>query len=188
MRTETREALELFVEKADRLDSLSFAESAAEVGFSWTLVNGETEEFKTTGPDSEQIDAFVLTLRFFMQDNDHISFRWLANSVLDDPGLSNNWKEEFRKARQKLNDYLDQLPPIQIVVASASAPTRREILDTFVYGDLSHTNPKRRTTLKQWMSRPSSLGLVKVVFVDTLRTMQDVIWHVAQRSRSELAK
>jgi hypothetical protein len=188
MRTETREALELFIEKAGRLQSLSFTESAEQAGFTWSLKQGETESFETTGPDSEQIDAFVLTFRFFVQNNEHSSFRWLANNVLDDPGLSNHWKQEFRRTRRRINDYLDQCPPIRVVVGGAPPPTRREIMETFVYGDLSHTNPSKRATLKEWIIRPSTLGLLKFEFIDTLRTVLDAIAYIAQLSKLELEK
>jgi len=186
MRTKTREALDLFIKKAEKLQSLSFTRSAIEAGFTWYLKEGETTKFETTGPNSEQIDAFVLTLRFFIQKNEHTSFQWLAENVLDDSGLSGDWKQEFKRYRKQFNDYLDQLPPIQVVVAGASSPTRRDILNTFVHGDLSHTNTNKREALESWIARPPSLELLKTEFINTLRVMLDIIVYVAESSNSEL--
>ena len=78
MRNETREALQLFVEKANKLKSLSFAESVRELKFKWSWTRGESARFEIIGPNREQIDAFILTFRFFIQDNEHTLSRRFA--------------------------------------------------------------------------------------------------------------
>jgi hypothetical protein len=69
---EAVETLTLFIEKVERLLSLSIVKTlghpASRLNFSWTAGSG-TLTLATTGPNSEQIDAFVLTMRLFMQDN-----------------------------------------------------------------------------------------------------------------------
>jgi len=69
--SEIRTALKLFNEKADKLRNSNFVKAAVEnsgVSLSWQ--EGEFFQITRTGPTEENVDAFVLTLRFFVQDND----------------------------------------------------------------------------------------------------------------------
>src|SRR5712691_6753028 len=87
MTEETRKALQLFIEKSDKLRSLGFLTAINELGFRWNTTKGE-EKLEITGPTQEQIEAFILTFRFFSHGNEHSSLRWLANHVVNDPDMS----------------------------------------------------------------------------------------------------
>ena len=93
MREQTKQALELFIEKADRLASSGYLDSIKKLNFKWQWEIEEGEKITIFGPDETQIQAFILTFRYFIQHNENCSFLWLANNVLDDPGLS----EKLRK-------------------------------------------------------------------------------------------
>lgn len=84
-------AFELFNEKAEELLSSTFLNTLLQVGNNYNLsVNWESGEeissFVRTGPSKDEIKAFVLDLRYFIQDNEKISFRNLkklySNSLL----------------------------------------------------------------------------------------------------------
>lgn len=89
-----KKQLELFNLKADKLNSLSFAKTVQDAKSGWTISSkrGEDGLFRVTserrGPDSESIDAFVLTLRMFLQNNDSCSIGNLqacySNALLPD--------------------------------------------------------------------------------------------------------
>lgn len=153
MKATTKEALELFVEKTNKLKSLSFTTEAqkAKLKVSWHNATGIMRS-ELTGPNVEQVDAFILTFRFFIQENEPCSFRWLAKNVLDDPGVSDHWKQEFSKARAGYNQYLDEYPSFPAIIEGEPLLTRREIMEMFVYGDLSHVNKKKRQELKKRIS------------------------------------
>jgi hypothetical protein len=72
------DGLNLFNEKAERLDKLSFVKTMFETKTGVSL-SGEAKEDGTfeinserSGPDEEAVDAFVLTFRFFIQDNEKV--------------------------------------------------------------------------------------------------------------------
>ena len=70
--------LELFNEKADKLLRSHFLKSAlTELRISYsmeTTPNGEVYKTEYHGPDSEATDAFVLTFRYFIQNNEKFPF------------------------------------------------------------------------------------------------------------------
>ena len=78
-------SLRLFNEKAEKLDRLSFVETIRKYnsGFSIKIRKREDDLYdliqERRGPLEEAIDAFVLTIRFFIQDNESISFKNIAS-------------------------------------------------------------------------------------------------------------
>jgi len=188
MRSETREALELFVEKADKLRSLTYLERAEEIRFSWAWKDDKGEELEIIGPDKEQVEAFVLTLRFFIQKKEHSSFRWLWNNVLDDPGLSDHWKQELERIRDKLNEYLDKPPKvIPLKIRGEATITCGEILHTFIYGDLAHVNADKRKKYKKWMSMPKlAQGILQTQCLQIMKNLYEAINYISTLSEQEL--
>lgn len=185
MNDETRKALQLFIEKSDKLRSLGFLTTINELSFHWNTTKGE-EKLEITGPTQEQIDAFVLTFRFFVQDNEHTSLRWLAMHVGDGPDMSEHWKREFSEVRKELNNILDSFPPIQVSIANYKPPTWRDVMDVFIYGDLSHANEKKREIFKSWMHHLPTKGLLTVQFVQIVSAVTAGLFHIAEITKEEL--
>jgi hypothetical protein len=150
-------ALRLFNEKADKLSRLSFMKKMLHpdsgITISFKAINEEgggivTQERR--GPEEEAIDAFVLTFRYFIQDNEHTSFRNMEKYYLDAP-IDPNLQQEFVKLRKEVNEYLDGKTNIN---SDGEDLTRRKIMEVFVYGGFSHANEDKRRLYKTWMSNP----------------------------------
>lgn len=101
-------------------------------------------------PDSENIDAIALTLRFFMQDNEPCSLSNLSK-IYERLPINIEIKEKFSQARTSLNTYLDSQSLIKYIFNFTSL-TNREILNTFMYGGLAHSQHKKR--YNEWMRSP----------------------------------
>jgi len=159
--------MEVFNEKADRLLNSRFSREIAELGLktriSWKKGGPIVVECK--GPDQESTDAFVLTLRFFIQDNEKTSFRKLAETYSSLP-LSKDLQKTFEQCRAQLNDCLDQYDPAMQIKVGDKILTRREILHGFVYGNLAHIT--QRSTYKSWTTNPVKLGFLQQEFRKTL--------------------
>jgi len=188
MRAETREALELFVEKADELMVSSFVRSLVEHGtqvtISWTAEE-PVLKIERSGPQQESIAAFVLTFRFFVVANEASSFRSLSQKVLDDPGLSENWKRNFAEAREDWNNYLDS--SVTWLSLNGQHPVRRNILFTFLYGGLAHANVAvTRQKFKLWQADPVFFPFAADEFQQVLMNPLDVIAQISQLSEHEL--
>jgi len=146
------EALKLFNEKAEKLAQLIFTETMFNQRTK-VEINYETGKgFKVLrkGPDSENIDAMALTLRFFMQNNEPCSLRNLSKIYIRLP-INKDIKEKFSQARNSINNYLDSQSLIKYIFNFKSL-SNRDILDTFMYGGLAHSKYKKK--YDKWMRSP----------------------------------
>src|SRR5262245_57956512 len=124
---EGRTALILFNEKAERLARSSFLKQLDETPLSLTLTFGvDDPEISSTAPGEDPVDAFVLTLRFFLQDKEPSSFRRLAD-VYETLPIPEALRKRFRTTRRNLNAFLDSLVAIGIVMqGNRVGPRRRD--------------------------------------------------------------
>jgi len=152
--------LELFNEKAEKLARLSFVETIFKYNSGVSIIINKRDDGlydltqERRGPLEEAIDAFVLTIRFFIQDNEPISLRRLAKTYEMAP-IEKKLKEEFILLKNQINKYLDSNLSIAININNnEEILTHREILNTIIYGGLSHTNPKKKKKYDFWMKSP----------------------------------
>jgi len=193
------EAFELFNEKVDKLTRLSFIKAMLEpdsgVTLSWKAVEsgGYEESHERRGPEEEAIEAFVHTFRYFIQDNEISSLRMMADHYRDAP-IDNSLKKEFADVRKQINDFLDGKSDFPIDY-NGEVLTRRRIMDTFVYGGLSHatdSNTKRISEKKKlydaWMGIPPFRPLIENEFVYTLANILDALVHIKSLNEKALAQ
>ncbi len=133
------ERLVLFNQKVDKLESLSFARDIAGSKFTMKGARGEGFVIERKGPKGEQFDAFILTLRLFMQDNDNISVRKIKESY-DILPISNDLKQQFNDSRDEFNKYLDQ--PSSLSHNNHNF-THREIIEIMLYGEYAHITKRK---------------------------------------------
>ncbi|MBI3413013.1 MAG: hypothetical protein HY051_02965 [Candidatus Aenigmarchaeota archaeon] len=109
-------ALKLFNEKAKKLEGLSFTKMLAEqkTGVTLSGKQGHPLTIERSGPGDEAIDAFVLTLRFFVQDNESISLRNFAHLYAGLP-VDQELIDNFNAARDALNSFLDNKPLVVVL-------------------------------------------------------------------------
>jgi hypothetical protein len=193
MLPKTRENLSLFVEKADSLRQKSFSQDALRDGLTVTLhMNTSGGGVQRNLPDQEQIESAIVTLRLFVQGNDAISLEKI-DKLLTDQGLSFEWKKYFRQKHNQLKTYLDNVPETGVELMgnpnSENCDNRnysnREIFDTFVYGEIAHTDSKHRPTYLIWRSLPI-YPLFEYVFISIVMDIVLLIGEIADRTRLEL--
>lgn len=161
------EALRLFNEKAERLANTNFVRQILEhkkISLRLDLERGKEVKISRTIPNREAIEAFVLTFRFFIQNNERCSFGNL-DGVYSNLPVSEEIKMQYRQARQTLNDYLNSKTPIKFGDEELS---RRKIVDIFVYGGLAHANPQKKQLYDKWMSIGIFSDFLEFEFVSTL--------------------
>ena len=139
--------LKLYIEKADKLRNSNFVKRAIEnSGVDLSMGIDKETVISRRGPDDENIEAFVLTFRFFIQDNESISLRKIKD-VFHSELATENEKSSFDDARNQLNIFLDGNTMFNI----NGNITRRKLMDIFIYGGLSHANPEKKTKYDSWM-------------------------------------
>lgn len=174
-------SLKLFNEKAEELLSSSFYKRMLEGGSGYSLsCNWETGEeitnFERTGPTKENIKAFLLDYRFFIQDNERSSFRNLKE-LYSSTLLSQKFEPRFDSARDALNNYLDSHSRFQIDY-NGEILIRRKIIDTFIYGGFAHANGDKEKLFKEWRSIPPFFPMIENEFVYCLAKITDVIAYI----------
>lgn len=179
-------ALELFVQKAEKLRNSGFRARIMQLGgihghTKWDVKTGFSESFE--GPTEEEIDAFILTFRFFIQDNEPISIKnmddLLGSLSVDIPAVEN-----FHKSRANLNQALDA--PIGMVIDGEKF-TRRNVLWTMIYGDLSHADPAHEERVKGWLSNPLTGMFIRMEFLTALMTCLSAIDVLARNVQKVIA-
>ena len=198
MDNEAQKTLELFVEKADRLEKYVRENHARNS----IVVNpgGLIGVFRHAGDEEWQIastlDGFLVTFRMFVQPRDRIALYSLVRDsqrqpILQKPellnlrGLSPGWNEKVERAYQLVDLTLSIAPPN--LMYNGEPITRRKILETFLYGDNVHVNAPDRETFNEWRRNSDSFGELKFEFVTILGFMFARIVEVAEACRHELS-
>lgn len=168
--------LELFNEKASKLGDSNFLKRAAsgqavrfKGGLGWPI------EVVGDGPDQENIDAFVLTFRFFIQNNELCSFANLAK-VYESASISDVHRTAFQVVRQNLNNYLNGRCA---VVEAHGIDTKRKVMEIFIFGGLSHAKKGLKRVYDKWINDDRLRPLIVLEFVLILRTVWVAIDFVA---------
>lgn len=179
--------LNLFIEKVERLQSLSLVRTLLEKGssltISWTAESGALS-LAAKGPEAEQIEAFTLTMRLFMQDNDQISLRNMS-MLYELLPVSAELKQYFAMHRANLNEALDRRCMVNV---NGDHPTCREVLETVLYGQLSHLKPAHRERYLAWVQVPMVSDIIWFEFVGVLILFLRTLAVLAEISRRALAE
>lgn len=146
-----REVLEIFVETVEELQTSEFArqiKSGIRVGLK--AGNGVIIS-ELVGPDKEALKAFLLTLRFFRQNNEETSLCNMATRVAA-LNVDQELKDLFQASRDQFNAFLDS--PLAIPVNGVGADNKRVLFESFLYGIYAHANPDHRRRVKNWEKLP----------------------------------
>ena len=184
-REEIVSTLKLFNEKADKLRNSNFVRNAvADSGVNLSWRAGQPAEVRRRGPDQENIDAFVLTLRFFLQDNEITSFRNLSANIYASTLVPEEYRLQFEKPRAALNDFLDG----NTMFNFGGIITRRELLEVFLFGDLSHANKEKKKKFEEWMASSLVSPFFENEFVMILFELLNIILFVQKLNQRVIAE
>ena len=118
------------------------------------------------GPSDKTVEATVLTLRFFIQNNECTSLSKMAKLYsASDIDLSISAK--VFEVRELVNSYLDT--PSNLSISESGPMTHREVLDLFVNGDLAHANNATTEDNYRSISQTTLFPLFQAEFTHTIR-------------------
>lgn len=146
-----QEVLEIFIETVDELQASEFAKQIKSGVRVEMIARHGAIISQCVGPEREAVKAFLLTLRFFRQDNDVTSLRNMSKRV-DTLNVGQELKDEFQQSRDNFNAFLGA--PLQVPVQGAGADTKRDVFEAFLYGIYAHANPDHRRKVKRWETMP----------------------------------
>jgi hypothetical protein len=170
--------LRTFNQKAEHLNNSRFlaAVRSGKTSYRWLGLGGSGVRAERNLPHQEEIEAFVLTLRMFVQDRDGISIRAVA-TLYERLPLPRALIEEVQKIRSDLNAFLDGLTPF---VLQGEALTRRRVMDTMLYGGLSHVDPTKQPEYERWRRDELLFTAIEAEFVDIVCVVTQAVFWVRQ--------
>ena len=178
-------AFVLFNKKAEKLTDNSFTKKIIAEGFGLSLsvkkdcpVNIETRY-----PNNESIESFVLTLRFFCQNNESSSLRNIAKIYSKLPYYRSE-KIACLNEHKKLNDYLDSYDNSLNIKINTKRFTNREIFDIFLYGGLAHANKHKEEIYDQWMNNQLLGPILQNEFINILCNVLSSILYIQELNDS----
>lgn len=116
--------------------------------------------------DQDDVDAFVLTYRMFVQKRDTISIAALAK-VYEASWMPAEAAENFAEARRAVNDYLES---DTLILDGEHVVTRNHLVDIILYGGLAHNEPAKVPIFDAWM-RSGVSGFFWAEFYATMMEM-----------------
>ena len=174
----------LFIEKADRLAGSAFVKNAISgsgVNLTWSI--GKPVTVTRKGPDQENIDAFVLTFRFFIQDNEPISLRKFAH-VFQSSFVLPQDTLDFDRVRTYVNAFLDSATMFEL----GGRISHRELMEVFIYGGLSHANRLKKEKYDEWMANGLLAPFIQNEFVVVLFEILNAVVYIKNRSEIVLKR
>lgn len=164
-------ALQLFNSKVHKLERSRFIQhlSQSNSGFTLSAFRNESGSWlkaERQGPDDEAIDAATLTFRFFNQDKDRISLRRISKYYAAAP-IDTSFSQEYEKIRREMNEYLDG-EKYSVANYNGVPLIRRQLIETFMYGELAHANEAKETLFQEWKRAPMTFTFFESQFVDTM--------------------
>jgi hypothetical protein len=181
-------SLKLFNEKAERLLNTRFVKyikKTHRLSVTFDFVKDQEQTRQTTTrnlPDQDAIEAFVLTFRFFIQKRETSSFRHLAK-VYEKLPISPELKKSFFDWRKGLNDYLNKKVNCTI---DGFTPTKRELINTFIYGGLAHADPKKKIIYDKWKANMYVYPILETHFCTILEAVLTAITNVAEINKKAI--
>ena len=184
MTDDARHALELVVEMADTLEASRFVQYLRDGGkLSHTgRMTAEGWEWTTLGPDDHAVRELVLSMRFFVQDNETTSFRNLEKLWHGLP-IEQQYKDAVSGTRKALNEFLDSC---SFIVADGENLTHRTIFDVFMWGYFAHANRKHRATYRRWKKHPWLFQGLELQFTLILAQLVEMIMWFRAAARGAL--
>lgn len=153
------ETLKLFNDKVEELKKSSFVPKMKSTGYKVDYTGSKPFEIKEIRkPDIEARKAFVLTLRFFVQNNERISIANIYDVYCNSEGFELQTKI-IESIRTALNQQLDKPLQINPEHTGGKPITQRELFFTFLYADLSHASKKKRAIYQTWSKYPTMPAL-----------------------------
>lgn len=192
MRDTTSAILKTFVEKANKLKALGFEQHVKETGMGFRFNREPNSEVWTAEFDQVGLmerDAFLLTFRLFILQNEPISFHQIKKFI-NSPELSSEWRADVGKAIRDFFEYYKGYPE-NIQDLWGKRPSRMEIVDTVLNGNLAHTAlgrtyGEKRRRFEEWTRDPLRKEILFQTFTGIVLIVSAYIYRIADRTAIEL--
>lgn len=146
-----RETISTFEEKVNRLESSSLWHFMTSIGWkvSWDF-QGNRPGDEAQMPDLENLEAYILNLRFFIQDNEPTSLRNVA-ALYEKECMVPQYVEQFTEIRKAINRELNREVWFKF---NDQAMTYEKLLRGMIYSRIAHANKEGHKLFDQMTTHP----------------------------------
>jgi hypothetical protein len=156
------------------------------VGVNYHITDDGSSKQEIIGPEEESVLAFATTIRLFIQKDEPISFQSISKIISTDKDISADWKKNYFEVSKHLNTYLNESP--LITEPPKKTPTRREIINVFINGDIFHVkDEEKRNIFEGWSNSPIEFLYVNEFHL-TLDHVAQIILLVADLAKTALSQ
>ena len=144
--------LDLYSEKFTRLDESSLIGSMIKPGWkiSWDVQNNKPADDAKI-PKLEFIEAYILNLRFFIQNNEPISLSKMS-ALYRTYCECTDFVTQFERVRSKFNNELDKTLFYKV---NDKPITYRQVFDGMIFSQFAHSNQKDKHVLFDGLKKNS---------------------------------
>jgi hypothetical protein len=121
--------------------------------------------------DRDNLDAFILTYRMLVQKNDRFSIRQLAERY---QFVHYIFRDAFYHLQDLNAEFLDSPSGWTF---REEAISRRDFLDTIIYGELAHSTEEKANRFASWTEWENHEKALWLLFDHTLRTAMEALRH-----------
>lgn len=151
---EARRRLRLFNEKAQTIINGRFKDMVFREDHGFTLnFTPEGPKGAKRGADHEATLAVAVTLRFFVQVRDQISFGQIAKLYELLP-VSDRDKRNVRLAAATIGAFWKSPPETVALIIANETITNERLFEIYMYGSLVHANPDKAAFFDEWIDTP----------------------------------
>ena len=169
--------LERFNEKVDRLGQRGFTEESRGGGAIVRWEKGRGWDGIHVGPSEKTVEATILTLRFFIQNNESTALSNIAK-LYADANIEAEISAHLFEIRDALNSYLDA--PSNLSISEEGPMSHRDILYLFIYGDLAHANNSTIEANFRDISSTAFFPLFQEDFSQSVRVLVSALHEIQQ--------
>lgn len=169
--------LERFNEQVDRLSERGFANESKGGGAIVRWEKGQGWEGIHVGPSEKTVESTILTLRFFIQNNESTALSNIAR-LYANANIDTEISAQLFEIRDSLNSYLDA--PSNLSISEEGPMTHRDILNLFIYGDLAHANNANIEANFRAISGTAFYPLFQADFNQSVRVLVSALGEIQQ--------
>jgi hypothetical protein len=168
-------SLTLFNERVERLERTALAKRMATPNYKMDYERMMNREFVSAdGVTEDDVDAFVLSLRLLIQDNDGYSIRCLADDIYSDESVPTNLRSRFNAARERWKQHCAQKSAFKLSGQDSNLENGHTF-DVILYGGLAHTNRDKVNDFHMLAKRGAFSSLVFASFLHMLNLLLSVV-------------
>jgi hypothetical protein len=161
-----------YIEKCNKLENSRFTESILkELKLEINITRGEPIKTTCIRPDQDNIDAFILNFRYFIQDNEPTTIRKVSQ-IFESMLVTKEERSNFNSLRNNIKEFLSSSSNLAMFDKNFS---HGELMNVFIYGGIPHATKGKAERYNSIMVREDTSEIFWHKFVIILSFMIQAI-------------